>query len=164
MSLLYIFIFHIILNLIIFYNFDRLSKIINIYDVPDNYRKLHTQKVPLVGGYIFLINIFLYCFLTWSTISSIELNIIFCSSFFLLIGILDDKYNLSPYSKFLFLIVTLFIFFNFTENTILKKLVVYGFSINLGNNFGIFFSILCVMLFVNAFNLFDSNMMESDIS
>ena len=117
---------------------------------------MHTKKVPLVGGYIFLINIILFCFLTWSTISSIELNIIFCSSFFLLIGILDDKYNLSPYSKFLFLIVTLFIFFNFTENTIIKNLVFW--RINLGNNFGIFFSILCVMLFVNAFNLFDDNL------
>ncbi len=163
MSILHIIVFHIVLNLIIFYKFDRFSKIINVYDLPDNYRKLHTKKIPLIGGYIFLINIILYCFLTWSTISKIELHIIFCSSFFLLIGILDDKYNLSPYSKFLFLIVTLFIFFNFTENTILKQLVVYGFSINLGNNFGIFFSILCVMLFVNAFNLFDGINLQSGL-
>ena len=41
--------------------------------------------------------------------------------------------------------------------------MVYGFSINLGNNFGIFFSILCVMLFVNAFNLFDGINLQSSL-
>ena len=41
--------------------------------------------------------------------------------------------------------------------------MVYGFSINLGNNFSIFFSILCVMLFVNAFNLFDGINLQSSL-
>ena len=38
-----------------------------------------------------------------------------CSSVFLLTGILDDKYNLSPYTKFLTLTIILLVFFFFTE-------------------------------------------------
>lgn len=163
MSILNIFFFHVFFNLIIYYFFDHIKKFINVYDFPDDKRKLHSHPTPLIGGYLFLLNLILFLLLKYGSISQIELNIIICSSFFLFIGILDDKFNLSPYTKFLFLILALFIFFNFTENTIIEKLNVYGYSINLGNEFGIFFSILCVMLFVNAFNLFDGINLQSSL-
>ena len=68
-----------------------------------------------------------------------RLLIIFC--FLIFSSLTEHKYYVSTS------------LFNFTENTIIEKLNVYGYSINLGNQFGIFFSILCVMLFVNAFNV-----------
>lgn len=163
MSILNILLVQIVFNLIIYYSFDHIKKFINVYDFPDDKRKLHSQPTPLIGGYLFLLNLILYLLLKYSSISQIELNIIICSSFFLLIGILDDKFNLSPYTKFLFLILALFIFFKFTENSIINKLEVYGYTINFGNHLGIFFSILCVMLFVNAFNLFDGINLQSSL-
>ena len=36
-----------------------LSNYLKIYDVPDFSRKLHKSRTPLVGGIIFIINIFL---------------------------------------------------------------------------------------------------------
>ena len=52
-----IFVFLLILNLIIFLNIKYLSKIIPIYDFPDNNRKIHSLKVPKLGGAILFINI-----------------------------------------------------------------------------------------------------------
>ena len=52
----------IVLNLLILVLFEKIKKIINIYDLPDKRRKLHKEKVPLYGGIIILINLF-FCFL-----------------------------------------------------------------------------------------------------
>ena len=42
--MMFIFVFLVLLNLLIFFNFEKLSKIINIYDIPDNKLKLHKKK------------------------------------------------------------------------------------------------------------------------
>ena len=51
-----IFIFIILsgINLLIFLNFQRLSKIINIYDLPDKKLKLHKKKNANFGGCNFI--------------------------------------------------------------------------------------------------------------
>jgi UDP-N-acetylmuramyl pentapeptide phosphotransferase/UDP-N-acetylglucosamine-1-phosphate transferase len=45
-----------IINLLIFINLNRFEKIINIYDLPDKKLKLHSQKTPILGGPILIIN------------------------------------------------------------------------------------------------------------
>ena len=44
-------------NLTIYFNLEKLEKIINIYDVADNFRKIHKKKMPLLGGFIIFFNI-----------------------------------------------------------------------------------------------------------
>lgn len=163
MNIINIIFFHVILNLIILFFFNYLKSLINIYDLPDNERKIHSKPIPLIGGYIFLFNVILFLILKKWAISLLEMQIILCASTFLLIGILDDKFNLSPYSKFIALVIVLLVFFNFTENVIIENMIVYGHIINLGKNLGLFFSILCVLLFVNAFNLFDGINLQSSL-
>jgi len=163
MNILNIIFIQALLNVTILFFFDYLVKLINTYDLPDNKRKIHSKPTPLVGGYIFLFNIIIFLILKKWSISLLETQIIMCASTFLLIGILDDKFNLSPYSKFISLIVVLLIFFNFRENVIIENLKVYGNILNFGKNLGIFFSILCVLLFVNAFNLFDGINLQSSL-
>ena len=159
----YILLCHTLLNLIILYFFDYLKNKINVYDYPDNDKKLHKSPIPLMGGWIFLFNLLLFLILKNWSLSSLETNIIFCSSSFLLIGILDDKYDLSPYSKFLSLTISLILFFNFNESMIINKLEIYDYSIYLNKNIGLFFSVLCVLLFANAFNLFDGINLQSSL-
>ncbi|MDC1014834.1 MraY family glycosyltransferase, partial [Candidatus Pelagibacter sp.] len=163
MNIINIIFFHVILNLIILFFFNYLKSLINVYDLPDNERKIHSKPIPLIGGYIFLFNVILFLILKKWAISLLEMQIILCASTFLLIGILDDKFNLSPYSKFIALVIVLLVFFNFTENVIIENMIVYGHIINLGKNLGLFFSILCVLLFVNAFNLFDGINLQSSL-
>ena len=51
------------INLFFFKFFIKLFLKLKIYDEPDFLRKIHKINVPLVGGTIFILNIFLY-FLT----------------------------------------------------------------------------------------------------
>ena len=50
----------IIINLILFKSIDKIAYKLNLYDHPDNKRKIHKKKIPLVGGIFFLINILFY--------------------------------------------------------------------------------------------------------
>lgn len=163
MNIINIIFFQVLLNLTILFFFDYLIKLINTYDVPDNKRKMHSKPVSLIGGHIFLFNIILFLILKKWTISLLEMQIILCASTFLFIGILDDKFNLSPYSKFTALIIVLLVFFNYTENVIIENLEIYGHIVNFEKKLGLFFSILCVLLFVNAFNLFDGINLQSSL-
>jgi len=153
----------VLFNFIILFFFNYIKNKINIYDYPDNKKKLHNKPIPLLGGWFFLFNLILFLTLKTKFLSSLEVNIILCSLFFLIIGALDDKYYLSPYSKFLSLTIALFFLFYFTENLIVNHLRIYNYSIYLNYYLGIFFSVFCVLLFVNAFNLFDGINLQSSL-
>ena len=154
---------HILLNFIILFFLDFLKNKINIYDYPDHKKKLHKKVIPLMGGWILLFNLILFLILKHWSLTTLEINIILCSLFFLFTGILDDKYDLSPHSKFFFLTVALILFFSFSENMIIRDLKIYGYYIYLNKGVGLFFSVLCVLLFVNAFNLFDGINLQSTL-
>ena len=46
-----------LINLIIVINIDNISKIINLYDLPDKKLKFHKKKIPLIGGSILIFNV-----------------------------------------------------------------------------------------------------------
>lgn len=46
-----------LINLIIIVNMNNISKIINLYDLPDKNLKIHKKKVPLIGGSILIFNV-----------------------------------------------------------------------------------------------------------
>ena len=48
--------FLLVLNLLIFLNFKRISNLLNIFDKPDGKLKLHKTKIPIVGGIILITN------------------------------------------------------------------------------------------------------------
>ena len=112
----------IIFNFLLVINYSRISKIINIYDIPDFKRKIHKHKTPLLGGLIFFLNIIVYLFLLAIDFISIE-NIFFKNEYELIffisigfilffIGLYDDKKNLTPNIKlFLFFICLISLMF-----------------------------------------------------
>ena len=165
-----IFIFIILsgINLLIFLNFQRLSKIINIYDLPDKKLKLHKKKMPILGGVILLINfiplIFYQIFflgdilsVNINQLSLIEINstlILILGYFFL--GLFDDKFNLSPNKKLFFsLIISFFIIF--LNEQLLIKMISLSFFKNkvFFENTSFLFSIFCILVLVNALNFYD---------
>ena len=153
----------VVLNFIILFFFNYIKNLINIYDYPDKIKKLHRKPIPLLGGWIFLFNLIFFLILKTTNLLELEVNIILCSLSFLIIGIIDDKYFLSPYSKFLSLTIVLIFFFYFNENLIISNLKIYNYSIYFNYYFGISFSILCVLLFVNSLNLFDGINLQSSL-
>lgn len=142
-------------NLIFFYKLKKISKIINIYDIPDNKRKLHKNPVPLVGGILLFINFIIIILFFNFDIEFNHLNVLLFSCLFFFVGLIDDKYNLLPTSKFLLNIIILLFFFKINENFLIQKFDFYNLEINLNYYLSFFFSILCVLIFINALNLFD---------
>ena len=159
-----IYFFLIFINCIFLLFFNSIERQINIYDHP-NEKKIHSQKISLLGGIIFILNISIYL-LYLSFYSSLDnifgfssniSNIIFILSIFFLffVGLIDDKKDLSARIRILFLVLVISInlFVNPEINiSIIKLSFSDSFSIN---NYSYFWTLLCFLLFINAFNFFD---------
>ena len=89
---------------------------------------------------------------------------IFTSLIIFFIGLFDDKYNLSPNYKFLFLFIAIFIALNFDDNLIITTIKISFFDrvINL-NEFSLIFTCFCFLIFINAFNMFDGINLQASI-
>lgn len=162
-----IIIISVVFNLILLFFFNKISKIYNIYDSRDGIRKFQKSSVPLIGGtYIYLNFIFFLSLDNYFEFNLLDykyfnnnrelFSLILGSTLFFIFGVLDDKYNLKANTKlFTLIILTLFIVM-FDENLLITNLKFYSFShiIEL-NIFSYFFTILCFLLFINAFNMFD---------
>lgn len=155
------------INMLLILNFTKIAKLINLFDKGDNKRKFQKKPVASQGGFLLLINFFLFfLYKTYQFHSNTFLNfdfhyynlLIFFLGFllFFLIGLADDKFNISANKKLLlFLVIILFILsisdnskinflkFSFIQNTLTLSYL------------SIPFTILCIMLFINALNMFD---------
>lgn len=151
--------FQIIINIIFLINFTKIASYVNIYDIP-NKRKIHIKPVPPLGGILFFIN-FIYIFCV-SKISGIQvfyfdhIFIIFSSLIFIL-GLVDDKKNLNPYLKFLVLISLIVSHLILQNNFLINKFYLdfINFTVHLTYYQSFFFTTLCILLFINASNLYD---------
>ena len=153
-------------NIIFFFNFERIAKILNIYDYPDKVRKFHKIPVSILGGSIIffsLIIIFIFgYFFNNNFLLELGFNkkdilyfFLFSSAVFL-IYLVDDVKNLGPNFKLLLLFNLIICYLTFDESLVLKNLRFKFFKeIFFLGNFSIVFTILCFLLFINALNMFD---------
>jgi UDP-GlcNAc:undecaprenyl-phosphate GlcNAc-1-phosphate transferase len=161
--MIYYYLGFIILNLLSIKYFSVLSKFYNVFDLPDSERKIHKKPVSLFGGFLIYLNLFLIfiCDLIFEDnllIFENRDNVIFflLSSLFFLLGYADDKYSLSANKK-LFILLILILSLLFLDNKLLISVLRFSFleqNLNLGF-FSYPFTILCIILFVSAFNMFD---------
>ena len=158
-------IFFISLNLVLFLNYKFLSNINGVYDIPDKKRKIHSRPVPLIGGLILYINILVFIIINYFLDVKI-LNIftdtaqllsflVIITSFFIL-GRIDDKKDLNSLLKFSIMTIFLIASIILDKELLIKNLNISFIdkSLYLGN-FSYFFTILCFLLFINAFNMLD---------
>ena len=169
---LMIYSFLIILNCLILIFFSSIQKKINIYDYPSE-KKIHVNKVPLLGGLIFFVNIIIYLiffnFFHTKFSSSIfgfssimnDFLLIVSIVFLFFLGLIDDKKNLSASIRLILLIaiISLNLFLNFELNISYIKLSFFNnFSID---SYSFFWTLICFLLFINAFNFFDGINLQS---
>ena len=155
--------FFFLINFFILFNLERLTRIINIYDIPDKKRKLHKSKVPLIGGILLMVNIIFY-FLFFVNDAKLNLNVsVFLTCFFIfIVGLLDDKYDLSPLIKFVSLGLIFFGLIFFDKEILIKELYLEQIDLKIYfGNFSYFFTLLCFLLFLNALNMFDGINLQS---
>ena len=151
--------FQIIINIIFLINFTKIASYVNIYDIP-NKRKIHINPVPPLGGILFFINfIYIFCVSKISGIQVFYFNDIFIifSSLIFILGLVDDKKNLNPFLKFLILISVIVFHLILQNNFLINKFYLdfINFDVHLTYYQSFFFTTLCVLLFINASNLYD---------
>tara|TARA_B110000977_G_scaffold201879_1_gene299688 strand:+ start:10626 stop:11624 length:999 start_codon:yes stop_codon:yes gene_type:complete len=153
-----------VLNFLLFFYYKKISRIVKIYDVPDSDRKIHKGVVPVLGGTFLLINLILVVILYFYNFDYNEIffndnKVIF---FFItilgfyLLGVLDDGFKVSANYK-LIISICLLLFVFYFDNTIAIKSLRFSFlenEINIGK-YSFFVSVLCYLLFINAFNMID---------
>ncbi len=161
----------IILNFFLISFVNPLSKFINIFDYPDKNLKKHKNVIPLIGGiYIFLNLLFGITILLLLNISFFpqELDFNQKSSFFIfsvllfILGIYDDKKNLFPLTRLIVASIIIFLCM-FINNYLIIESISISFIENrvFFSKFSLAFSILCVLLFIHASNLFDGINLQS---
>ena len=163
-----------ILNLCLIIFFNKFSIFVNLYDKPDNIRKLQKKPIASIGGFLILINLSLFFFLKNHDFFFLKKiandnnqisNFFYLTVlFFFLIGYLDDKFNLNANLKLFFFFILITFILLVSEDMIIINLK-FSFlekSINLGT-YGFLFTALCILLFLNAFNMFDGINLQSSI-
>lgn len=147
-----------IVNLIIFFNLKRISSFINLYDFPDKKRKIHTVATPSIGGIILFVNL-TFILLLDILLNNLEYNyliLFLTSAVIFFITLIDDKFNITPNKKFFFIGLTVFFFIFLNEELLISKISFDFYKFSIKNYFLKFFiTWLCIMLFLNAMNLYD---------
>ena len=161
------------LSFLIFFN--KLSKLINLFDIPNDNRKLHKKPIAAIGGFLIFLNLFIY--FTFTEYKYFYLNIpithfnnydfaifFIFSTLFFLIGLYDDKFNLNSNFK-LILFSLIIIILLFLSNNLLLTYLKFSFLPNpIDISYIAFpFLILCFLLYLNAFNMFDGINLQSSL-
>lgn len=148
----------ILLNIIIFYNLDRLSNFFKIFDHPDNNIKKHTKKTFIGGGIIFYVN-FLIIFFFHSFVEDILMlsKVLFVTSTSLfLIGLIDDKIKLPINFRLISTFTLLYFFFTFKNEFIIESIYLdfLDYKVNF-RDFSLVFTIICFITLINIMNMSD---------
>ena len=148
------------INSIFFLLYNKISEIFSLYDLPDYNRKIHLLKIPNIGGFIFAINALIFLFYSFSFQDFFNddfvIFIYLFSLIFFIIGFCDDKNYLKPVFKLFLSGVLVYVAIFFNDDFVIKNIKIHSLSIDLNlGKYSIFFTILCMLLFLNALNMFD---------
>ena len=151
-------------NILFVFFFNIISRYIPILDKPDNIRKIHNSDIPLLGGLIIAINFSIYTFYYFpynyelAFISNYReiFSFYIIAIFIFITGLYDDKYSLNPNVKFILITIILMASILLDESLAIRELRVDFINrVIPTNEFSIFFTIFCLLLFINALNMFD---------
>jgi UDP-GlcNAc:undecaprenyl-phosphate/decaprenyl-phosphate GlcNAc-1-phosphate transferase len=145
-------------NLFLFINLSYFSKTINLYDYPNNSRKIHAKPTPSIGGVFLLSNLFLLLIIDfYYEIFSFNFLFLFLfSGVIFFIAFIDDKFDMQPSKKFFLIGLVIFLFLFFNQDILISRVVFDFYYFHFENIFLKYFvSWLCIMLFLNAVNLYD---------
>jgi len=149
----------IILNLLVITFSKAISKKLLLIDKPDRTRKHHTKITPLIASLsivIFLFFSLIYNFF-YSFIINKDFIIIFISSIAVfIVGVFDDRFDLSPLKKIISISIISYLAITLSENFIVTKFYISTYDTFFYTKFfSIFFTILCILTLINSFNLID---------
>lgn len=131
-----------------------------IIDIPNGILKVHSLPTPYLGGLAFYCG-FMPFFVLFSIYDFHFYLSFFGLTFLLLLGLIDDIYNIAPFQKFVGQLVAAFFFiqadFCFKAETLVQffpRLSIYFSDWSL-HFFALFISLIWITTIINAFNLID---------
>lgn len=132
--------------------FITLAPKLSLVDIPND-RSSHKNITPrgagMVFGFIFLIGVFIYDFENFAEIKYTLLSIFLIY----ICGVLDDRFNISPKQKLVFIVVSsIIVYFNGYQITNIGTF--FNITVNLGY-LALPFTIFAIVAFTNAVNLSD---------
>ncbi len=136
--------------IILFFLSSLIAKSLNLYDIP-NKRKIHVRPVPIVGGLI----IYFIVFLNFIIFDYVNFYILLLSSFYFIIGLIDDAKKISANLRLVFLSIITLIFLNYFNQFNIKFLHFEGLGKIYLEGYSIILTVLCILLFQNAMNMID---------
>lgn len=158
----------IVLNSLILIYFNFFSKYFNLFDIPNQYRKKQVKPISLFGGFIFVINFSLFLFFdiffnfnVFESFFGLNSHIKLYSFIFIfytvyLIGYADDKFDLRPFSKIILVTICLYLVINNNQALVINSIRSNFLTREIDLYFiGPYFTILCIVCFMNAMNMFD---------
>ena len=158
---------YLLFTLCIFLLFNKISSILNIYDSP-NERKLHEKQISLAGGAFLFISIYSYLifaliFSQNSTdilfeITTEYFNFFIIALIFFLIGLVDDKKNISSNIKIVIFFILILSAVSI-DPKLNVKILHFSFLKDklLLQNFSVLFTIFSIVIFINALNMYDGS-------
>jgi UDP-N-acetylmuramyl pentapeptide phosphotransferase/UDP-N-acetylglucosamine-1-phosphate transferase len=170
-NLLILIIILIIFNYLIFIKYKKISSILNLFDYQKKNEKINQKIGYPIGGIILFFNIlivFVFEFFFKFRIFMIEDNqlwIFFFGSFSIfLVGFFDDKFNLSPNKKLILLFLIFYFLLVFDSSLQITELRFSILSKTLYLElFSKFVTVFFLLLFLNAFNMFDGINLQSGL-
>ena len=131
------------------------AKKINLVDIPDGLRKKHEGHIPLSGGIAIFLSLLTSALIFDSFSNYFFVVISCCTLLILLLGTIDDKYDLSVSIRVIIQILTSWIVISFTDVYVSNLGDLFGLgNIYLGQ-LGIPLTIFMIVGVTNAFNMFD---------
>ena len=158
----------ILLNVFLFFFKNRISSIVSIVDKPDNKKKTHKYDAHVIGGTIIFLNLLLlfviFIFTQQETVFDPKyfnstksiISFFFISFGIYMLGIYDDKFDLSPNVK-LFATSFIFLIAIKIDPTLQIQKINFSFTDKVFyiDEFSSLFTLFCFLIFLNAFNMFD---------
>ena len=146
---------------------EKFGKYYGLLDNPD-IRKVHSKPIVRIGGAAIFIgcNLSFFLILIFSRlfdkfyfqIDQITISIIICSAVFFLIGLADDIYSLSPYSRLFLQFLVSSILWKFglrIDNLLFLNTYVFKDNVFLSELFSLLFSLIWIVGVTNAMNWID---------
>jgi UDP-GlcNAc:undecaprenyl-phosphate/decaprenyl-phosphate GlcNAc-1-phosphate transferase len=101
----------IVVALLICWNADGIGRRLGVIDHPDNLRKTHAKKTPLVGGMAILLALLIWLCLMFASGEIADMRalvvLMLCSVGVGIVGFADDQAHMSPFSRIVLLCVYL---------------------------------------------------------
>lgn len=135
---------------------QKIGNFLRVLDIPKE-GKIHKSITPLIGSFpIFILSLVLLIYLNPDNSKAVIFKIFLFSYLFLLMGYLDDRYSLNAYLKLGLSFALVFVAVNSVELLVINKIYIETFNkFIIFNDIKIFFTILCILLLINALNLLD---------